>query len=176
MIDILSEHQTLFSGSGLMLGRILEMLLRSEYEMDELKYGTVTEQSSVLANRLPQRSLFGQEVGRNEIHWWVHKREPNVRELLCQTHQTLESVQRLRRASANLKYRTLNLYSELVDLIVQFIEVHKEQIGVLHEFVLWLQTRDSLAPSIMFSYSVWGTTRRTASKDRTTRFDRRRRP
>ena len=40
-----------------------------------------------------------------------------------------------------------------------FIEDHKAEVNTLAEYVAWLEKRDPMAPRILFTYRVWGSTR-----------------
>jgi hypothetical protein len=55
----------------------------------------------------------------------------------------------------------------------RFAEEHATEISTLRDYVLWLATRDVLAPKILFTYRVWGSTR---MGDREPRFNLGERP
>jgi hypothetical protein len=102
---------------------------------------------------------FGEEVGSDEIHWWVFKKETDVEELLAKTERTLESVQTLKNASSKLKSKEPESYRELLVTLKDFAEQHRKEIESLHDYVGWLMKRDVMAPRILFTYRIWGSTR-----------------
>ena len=103
---------------------------------------------------------FGEEV-KDEIHWWIYKEETDVEELSKRVNQTLLSAQALKAQSKHLEPSQVKTYTELVTLLARFMESHKKEIDNLYDFVLWLHSKDPLAPSMLFSYRVWGSTRRS---------------
>ena len=46
---------------------------------------------------------FGEEVGVDEIHWWVFKKETSMKELLDRTTNVLAAAQKLKEDSLALK-------------------------------------------------------------------------
>lgn len=112
-----------------------------------------------LFNRL-ELTDFGKEVAADEISWWVHKKETEHEELLKRTKKTLISVQKLKEDFFILKERLHpTSYPDLIMKIKDFTEAHDEEIRELHDYVHWLYEKDALAPSILFTYRVWGSTR-----------------
>lgn len=106
-----------------------------------------------------ERTEFGREVGRDEINWWVFKKEPNLDELRLQTEKALGAAQTLKKAAEALKETGPETYPDLLAILVGFADKHSNEIDVLHEYVRWLSTRDVLAPKILFTFRVWGSTR-----------------
>jgi len=104
---------------------------------------------------------FGKEVGGDEMHWWVFRKEDQVDELQRRTEEVLQSVQGLKVASGKLKTNPPNKYDKLISTLNQFCESHSSEIDDLYDYVIWLHERNVLAPSILFTYRVWGTTRRS---------------
>jgi Putative DNA-binding domain len=47
----------------------------------------------------------------------------------------------------------------LVGILRRFADEHSKEINTLHEYVRWLSARDVLAPTILFTYRVGGSTR-----------------
>jgi hypothetical protein len=148
-------HEVLFSDATIKLGEIHWTLLRSASAMDS-KRCTVTE-ASIGSNY--EDTEFGKEVGRDEIHWWIFQRETDVDELLVKTRQALESAQVLKKASTKLKSREPESYSGLLLTLRNFAEQYATEIDSLQEYVGWLMNRDVMAPRILFTYRVWGSTR-----------------
>lgn len=153
MVNHYTEHQRLFSDTGLKLGKALYYLLRADHEMDSKRH--VDTPSGTV------RTKFGEEVGKDEIYWWIYKKETNVRELLGKVSSTLVSLQILKESSSKLDSSDIKSYADLVGVLEKFTESHGKQIDDLYEFVVWLHKKDPLAPMILFTYRVWGSTRRS---------------
>lgn len=149
------EHERLFSNSGLKLGRVLRHLLDAAQAMDERMYVTHTANGDV------NLTEFGEEVGKDEIHWWIYKKEANLAELQTRVKQALQSVQFLKEASSELDPSKIKTYADLLTELARFVEALQAPIDELYEFVDWLNAKDPLAPSILFTYRVWGSTRRS---------------
>jgi hypothetical protein len=79
--------------------------------------------------------------------------------LLVRTEQALEAAQVLKKASTKLKGREPGSYRELLVTLKEFAEQHRAEIDSLHDYVGWLMKRDVMAPRILFTYRVWGSTR-----------------
>jgi hypothetical protein len=148
-------HDVLFSDATIMLGKIHWALLKSANFMDSKRWKALegTIGSSY------EDTDFGNEVGLDEIHWWVFKKETDVDELLAKTERTLESAQTLKKASAKLKTKEPKSYRDLLLTLKDFAETHSIEIDSLHAYVAWLLKRDVMAPRILFTYRVWGSTR-----------------
>jgi hypothetical protein len=105
---------------------------------------------------------FGEEVGSDEIYWWVFKKENDINELYEKTNNLLSSAQKLKEDSLLLKNKSVpKSYKELVLIIKEFADQHIREIEALYEYVVWLSCKDILAPAILFTYRVWGSTRRS---------------
>lgn len=152
MVNPYTAHERLFSDTGLKLGRALFHLLTATQKMDTKRH-VATSNGTALTE-------FRKEVGKDEIHWWVYKKEPKVQELLDKTRSTLVSLQILKESSSKLDASSIQSYADLISILEKFTEAHKEQIDDLYEFVVWLHEKDPLAPIILFTYRVWGSTRR----------------
>lgn len=107
----------------------------------------------------PEETDFGNEVGLDEINWWVFKKEKNINEFRTQSQRALDSAQILKQESIKLKTSKPTSYAELLTTLRRFAEDHALHIDVLREYVAWLKSRDILAPAILFTYRVWGSTR-----------------
>lgn len=153
MISPYSEHERLFSDTGLKLGKTLLHLLSAVQQMEKRKYAA-TPDGTV-------RTEFGEEVGKDEIQWWVCKKEANINELLDKVRSTLKSLQVLKESSSKLDPSGIQSYADLVTTLEKFTETYERQIGDLYDFTVWLKQRDLMAPAIMFAYRVWGSTRRS---------------
>ncbi len=151
MDNWIEEHERLFSDTGIKLGKILWYLLKATQEMQKKSYSSAED-----GKRLTD---FGNEVGNDEIYWWIHKKEDNVKELEGKVHETLDSVQELKVATSELNDTGIETYADLVTVLKEFTDAYEPQINTLFEFVCWLDHKDSMAPVMLFAYRVWGSTR-----------------
>jgi hypothetical protein len=153
-----NAHDPLFSSATLRLGEIHWSVLKASYLMDTHRYRKM--EADQFGFRKPsERTDFGKEVGGDEINWWVFRKEADIDELQVQTRRALEAVQRLKQASVRLRDRLPESYGTLVSRFREFSDHHDDDIRVLYEYVRWLEMRDIMAPSILFTYRVWGSTR-----------------
>jgi Putative DNA-binding domain len=103
---------------------------------------------------------LGKEVGHDEINWWVTKKEKQLEDLRERTAALLQAVQSIKKAVDALKNRTFpESYHELLETISEVVTDHTKQIELLREYVLWLEARHQLAPTILYTYRIWGSTR-----------------
>lgn len=109
----------------------------------------------------PATSDCAKQVGRDEIHWWIYRKESNVEELRRRSQNALEAAQSLKQAADALRRNRFESYPEVVNSLREFAESHTQEIDVIHGYVRWLAERDILAPHILFTYRVWGSTRRS---------------
>jgi Schlafen, AlbA_2 len=102
---------------------------------------------------------FGKEIGLDEIHWWIFKKEKNVAELGTQAEATLKFAESLKDNAEKMQRKTPKSYEELIGNLRAFTDQHKAEIEGLLKFAKWLRERDAMAPRILFTYRVWGSTR-----------------
>ena len=102
---------------------------------------------------------FGEEVGLDEIQWWVFQKERNRPELLEKTKAVLPGAMSLEKNSAKLRKNNPESYKELLTSLRDFCDAHSSEINSLLDYVTLLQARDPRAPRILFTYRVWGSTR-----------------
>ena len=148
-------HDALFSDTTVKLGEIHWMLLKSSSVMAAKRWTTTKGP----IGHIQESTDFGKEVGIDEIHWWVFERETDVDELSAQTQVTLDSVQVLKDAATQLKSNEPKSYRQLLQNLKEFAEQHSNEIDIFHRYVNWLMKRDIMAPRILFTYRVWGSTR-----------------
>jgi hypothetical protein len=129
--------------------------------MDSLCYETVEKQSeSPIAFKSSRITPFGKEVGRDEIDWWINRKEDDI-DCFCQRSKSaLDAAQTLKEAVVKLKKAEPDSYEELLTTLRKVAETHSAQIDVLYDYTKWLYDRNKLAPDILFTYKVWGSTRR----------------
>ena len=148
-------HEVLFSDTTLKVGEIHWMLMRSVCAMDRKRWQVIKRK--IGSTREPTH--FGKEVGMDEIHWWVFEREKDVDELFATTKDVLESVQTLKNASTRLNSKEPKSYEQLLLTLKNFADRHDADIESLHAYIDWLMKRDVMAPGILFTYRVWGSSR-----------------
>ncbi len=149
------NHEELFSGSSLEIGKIHWYIQKADTVMDQQRW---IKGENFFDHK--ELTAFGKEVGFDEIHWWIFNKETDIMELYGRTEKTLNSVQKLKEDSFRLKEKNYSeSYQELVKRIKEFTESHKEEIHALYDYVVWLNKKDLLAPSMLFTYRVWGSTR-----------------
>ena len=150
--EMMIKHDKLFSGSSLKIGKIHWYILKADSEI---------EKKRLVKGKAGEIKLtdFGKEV-IDEIYWWVFKKETQIEELLNRTSNTLSSVQKLKKDSFSLKRSCYpESYEELISKIKEFTEYHSNEVDALYDYVVWLNKKNILAPSILFTYRVWGSTR-----------------
>jgi len=108
---------------------------------------------------------------QDKIQWWVFEKEKEHENLLKMTRNTLEDLQTLKEDSAELKnnfeWKESNSYSDLIERLAKFSNEHSKEIESLLGFVKYLFDKNKLAPSILFSYRVWGSTRKSKLRVKT---------
>lgn len=144
----LKHHEELFTGTSLEMGKIQWYFLKADTEWDN-KYQTEKK----------HKPAFDRDVYTDPIHWWVFKKETDIRELLNRIEGTLKTVQTLKEDSFILKGKYFESYYELIKKIKDFTISHEIEINNLYEYVVWLHEKDVFAPIILFNYRIWGTTR-----------------
>lgn len=65
----------------------------------------------------------------------------------------------MKTASARLKDKEPESYGALLISLTEFAEEHSAEIDTLHKYVGLLEKRHPMAPRILFTYRVWGSTR-----------------
>lgn len=101
---------------------------------------------------------FGKEVGGDEIKWWISKKETNIEQLRQRSQRALEAAQSLKQAADTLRGNRFEYHREVVESLREYAEDHTQEIDVIHDYVRWLSERDIMAPHILFTKRVWGST------------------
>jgi hypothetical protein len=148
-------HEVLFSDTTLKLGEIHGALLKSAHTMDKERWVPAETEGFTTC----KWTEFGQLVGQDEINWWIVENESNLDELLAITDDTLNAAQVLKTDAAKLKSREPDSYEALLVDLRRFAEQHRAEIDALHKYVELLEERHPMAPRILFTYRVWGSTR-----------------
>lgn len=157
MIDKIN-HEELFSGTSLKLGIMNWYIQKADSEMEKRAYVQHEKKEPLNINPI-EITAFGKEVVGKEIHWWVFEKERNVDELKTRTTYALEAAQSLKEASVLLRKHHPETYPKLILELKDYTIRHEKDIDILHEYVKWLFSKDVLAPAILFTYEVWGSTR-----------------
>ena len=124
-----------------------------------------------------ESTSFGLEVGGDVPRWWVFAQEPNVRDLWDDTKRTLPAAQILVRSAERLCREAALTYEHVIRELGELLRRHSREIECLLTYANHLSTKHELAPAILFSYAVWGSTKRSdrslekyPEKDETERF------
>jgi hypothetical protein len=158
----IESHQALFDENSSKIGKTHWYIVKAFSEV----YGRSNKEVEITIgdSKLPtvEPTPFGYEVGQNTIHWWVFKKETDIDQLAKRTNELLEHVQKLKEDSSQIKEKFIpKSYEALVVKIKEFIGEHTHDLDSLYAYTHWLASRDLLAPSMLFSYTVWGSTRRS---------------
>lgn len=156
----LDSHQLLWS-----LDEFLTLARFHSWIHDAEKDLSTRSNDEVASNLEPFRRLeltsVGREVGSDIPRWWIFTREANVQELHKATLGTFAAAQQLLRASEASRWDAPTSYESIIRQVRQLLHGHSREIELLLEYVASLRAKDKLAPAILFSYAVWGTTRRS---------------
>jgi hypothetical protein len=152
-----NAHESLFSPAVLKVGEFHSYLVHAF----SLIYEVPAKSKDGLPALSPPKSDLRKEIGGDEIHWWVFKREDDIPDLTARVEHALVAAQTLKETSAALKKKRPDSYTELVLSLTAFANEHVAEIDALLEFVRWLHGRHAAAPQLLFSYRVWGSTRRS---------------
>ena len=118
------------------LGVLLWFLIHSDAAMSSLKSTRVrVNPDDALAIYRDEWTAFGHEVGRDEIDWWVNRKETNLAEFSKRTALALESAQALKESSQALKKIDVERYEELIEQIKTFAVKQSEHIAAVLEFM-----------------------------------------
>jgi hypothetical protein len=142
-----------------MLGELHWYLLRSSKLMSDKQCRVWEEHSFGLRSERRELTDFGQEVGRDEIDWWINRKEQDTPELRERTEYAMAAAQTLRTTAIAMRGFEPASYDDLVAKLHGFVESCRAEIAVLYEYVVWLDRKSVLAPEILFTYKVWGSTR-----------------
>lgn len=143
---VLQEHTKLFENPMSKIGEIHCTILKSQ---------------KIVEDQRRDDKDFETEIGYDEIHWWVFYKEKDLKELKSETKEALETFQKMKEDSVKLRQSLQpKRYSELIDGMKRFCVEHESEIQILLDYVKWLEQRDPRALYMLFTYRVWGSTRR----------------
>lgn len=158
-IDFEKEHEILFSGPSLDLGKVHWYILKADTLIREASTNPKLD-SEIRSHESGIRQFvrsdkyvteFGKRVRGHEIQWWIFQQETNHSELKQKTLIILEKIKTLREDAKILKTENPKSYSEILQIINKFTDSHKDEIKSLCEYVEWLSQKDPRAPVILFS-------------------------
>ena len=142
---MLQEHSSLFENPISKIGELHYKILKSKEIVDEQR---------------KKDEDFGKKIGFDEIHWWVFYEETDLKELKNKTKNALESSQKIKEKSVELKQSSRsNKYPELISNIKKFCVDHESEIQSLLDYANWLNAKDPRAVTMLFNFRVWGSTR-----------------
>jgi hypothetical protein len=90
----------------------------------------------------------------------VLSQETDVTALWNDTKIAYIAAHGLLQQSKRIERRSVSSYSELIEQLADFISRNEDELGKLESYACALAAKNELAPAILFSYSVWGSTRR----------------
>ena len=105
------------------------------------------------------RTDFGKEVENDEINWWVFKQEHDIPTLRQKTEVALQAAQVLKEESQKISRFSNKSLKELNQTYETFVQKYERKISIILNYVQWLYSRNELAPTILFNYRTWGSTR-----------------
>jgi hypothetical protein len=156
-----SRRYCILTDTTSMLAELHWYLLRSSKLMSDVWDRALEEVSFGINIQRHEPTDFGREVGRDEIDWWINRKEQDTPELLQRSEQAMAAAQKLRTSAMALRgYEPAN-YDDLMGKFNGFSESCRAEIAVLYDYVVWLDHKSVLAPEILFTYKVWGSTRRS---------------
>jgi hypothetical protein len=144
-----------FTESLLNLGRLHWYLLLAAKEMSEKRF--VQFPPGKIHTVTPTE--FGKEIENDEINWWVFKRERDIPSLQKKTAVTLDAAQKLKDATQKLSKALYHSIESLYQAYEEFSQKYEEEISTILEYTQWLHQKDVLAPTILYNYRTWGSTR-----------------
>lgn len=154
-----SYHEYLFSGPALQIGKIHWFLLSANTKIESNTYKPKTEISGEVDFESDELTDFGNEVYHDVIHWWVFSKETDIELLLHKTKSVLKAVKTIRNSPLLSKITVHESYKSIILDIENFTKICASEINELYEYVFWLNEKNNLAPSILFSRDVWRSTR-----------------
>ena len=141
-----SQRSSILTDTASMLGELHWYLLKSSKLMNDERDRVWEELSYGLMIKRHEPTDFGREVGRDEIDWWINRKEQDTPELRDRTEKALAAAQTLRTTAIALRGFEPSSYEDLIVKFKAFIESCRNEIAVLYEYVVWLDSKSVLAP------------------------------
>jgi hypothetical protein len=98
-----------------------------------------------------EQTEFGKEVGRDEINWWVFKKEANLDELREQTERALAATQVLKNTADALKEHRPETYEELLGILRTFADKRECRDHGIHDHLP--STQQNLSVSSLYCFN-----------------------
>src|ERR1035437_11102697 len=131
------NHDVLYSPAALQLGAFHWHVLKAANALEKRGHRLV-ETSGGFGR--PELTDLGKEVGRDEINWWLTRKETNVEDLRTRTAAVLDAVQTMKKAFDALKKNDPpESYQGLLSSLREFATGHTAEIERLYEYVVWLE-------------------------------------
>ncbi len=153
-----SSHERLYSPAVLQLGEFHWHLLKASNDHERRAFIFVPTHGNFGRS---EPTELGREMGKDEINWWLTKKETDIEGFRSRTKKVLDAAQKLQKAVGGMKAKEPpTSYDDLLLTLRGFANEHEGEIALLYDYVAWLHARHELAPTILFTYRVWGSTRR----------------
>jgi len=153
----INDHNQLNQETVEKLGKIHYALLSADHILDKDTH-FYKENENRFDDSLVITKL-GEEIGGDEIHWWIYKREVDVIDMLNKSKNALENAQQIKIYSRSLILKNeLREYEDIISIINIFLDKNKDNISILYNYVNWLKTKSDITPIMLFSVDIWGST------------------
>ena len=154
-----SKRYSIVTDTTSMLAELHWYLLKSSKLMSDERDRVMEVFSCEVKIERRESTDFGREVGQDEIDWWINRKEQDTPELRERSERAMAAAQTLRTKAIALRGCEPVSYDALMAKFKGFVESCRAEITVLYEYVVWLNGKSVLAPEILFTYKVWGSTR-----------------
>lgn len=158
-------HEALYSNATRALGHLHWFLLHATEKLESLvcEHRPVNDFAGMTLTQTFITDL-GPVAGLDPIRWWVSQGETNLESLATRTDVSYGAAQRLFKA-AELQKNAIDAlprsYDDLLAAVRLFADRHAADIRTLLTYAEDLHAKDELAPAILFSHDVWGSTRQS---------------
>ena len=127
-----SKRYSIVTDTTSMLAELHWYLRRSSRLMSNERNRVVMEVfSSELKIESREPTDFGQEVGRDEIEWWINRKEQNTPELRDRSEKAMDAAQTLRTKAITLRGCEPASYDDLMAKFKGFVESCRAEVAVL---------------------------------------------
>jgi hypothetical protein len=105
------------------------------------------------------RQMESGPAENDEINWWVFTQEHDIPTMRQKTAAALDAADVLKEETQKLRRRTYDSLDDLYQAYYEFAQSFDKEISTILEYTRWLHQRNELAPTILFNYRTWGSTR-----------------
>ena len=129
-----NPHQSVFSGTAAIIGKIHKKFVKSENTKRKLT-----------------------QLRPNWIEWWIEQKEKNFEELKNRTELIIPELDALKEPIGKF-YTAIHprTYSEIIEHLKILIESKSDVIYHLYEYVKSLYNKDILAVYILYTHVIFG--------------------